>query len=135
MKKLEDIPKKNIFEVPDGYFDRLPLKILDRVATPAAVQFSWQPALRYALPVLLLAGFGLFWYQQYQPVTVEQELAQIQADQLGLFLEDESLSTDELVETMTWTEEDLQSLEDQVYATFNASEAEWNDILDELELQ
>lgn len=135
MKKLEDIPKQNIFEVPDGYFDRLPLNIQERLAKPAAPGFSWQPALRFALPVLLLAGFGIFWYQQNQPVTVEQELARIQADQLGLFLEDESLSTDELIESMRWTEEDLQSLEEQVYATFNASEHEWNEMLDELELQ
>jgi hypothetical protein len=136
MKKLEDIPKQNIFEVPDGYFDRLPLKIQERVARPVASPWLlWAPALRYAVPVLLLAGMGIFWYQQNTPMTIEDELARIQDDQLSLFLADESLSTDDLLETMTWSEEDLQSLENQVYATFDASETEWNELLDELELQ
>jgi hypothetical protein len=136
MKKLEDIPKQNIFEVPDGYFDRLPQKIQERVAQPAArPRAIWAPALRYALPVLLLAGIGIFWYQQNTPITIEDELARIQPDQLTLFLEDESLTSDDLLETMTWTEEDLQSLEAQVYATFEASESELNEILNELELQ
>ena len=32
MKKLEDIPKKEIFDVPDGYFEKLPGKIQARIS-------------------------------------------------------------------------------------------------------
>ena len=64
MKKLEDIPKKNVFEVPDGYFDRLPGIIQARVSQekPSFVWYSWPVALRYALPVLLMMAVGIFWY-------------------------------------------------------------------------
>lgn len=134
MNNLENIPKKNIFEVPDGYFDHLPMKVQERIGASAQRQRAgWFPALKYALPVILLAGFGIFWYQVNKPMAVEEELARIQSDQLSLFLEDESLSTEELVASMTWSEAELQNLEAQVYGTFG-SEAEWAEVINELDL-
>jgi len=60
MKKLDEIPKKNIFEVPDDYFDRLPMKIQARLEKPAQTQSGsvWNVAFRYALPSLV-AVFAL----------------------------------------------------------------------------
>ena len=60
MKKLDEIPKKSIFEAPEGYFDRLPGIIQARVS-PLAVGAKqgpqWMPyfffGLKYALLVLL----------------------------------------------------------------------------------
>ena len=56
MKKLEDIPKQNIFEVPDGYFDKLPSVIQARIAKPEP-KFWQLPAFRYAMPLLIAKGF------------------------------------------------------------------------------
>lgn len=135
MKKLDEIPKNNIFEVPDGYFERLPMRIQERVSQPASrPEVAWLPVFRFALPVLLLAGLGIFWFQDNRPVSVEEELMRIQADQLTFFLEDESLSTEELAESMTWSEADLQSLEERVYTTFAGSEADWSEALHEFEV-
>jgi hypothetical protein len=61
--KLSDLPKRNIYEVPEKYFDRLPAQIMERTAgagyRPAPwYAAAWKP-LRYALApfmVLLVAG-------------------------------------------------------------------------------
>lgn len=37
---LSDIPKTNPFSVPEGYFDRLPIEIVNKVTEPAAPGFS-----------------------------------------------------------------------------------------------
>ncbi|MFN8808304.1 MAG: hypothetical protein ACK5WO_02040, partial [Cyclobacteriaceae bacterium] len=96
MKKLEDIPKKNVFDVPDGYFEKLPGVIQSRVAKPER-QANWNPWLitRVAVPVLLLVGAGIFWFSQPQRITgyadIEYELGQIDQEQLSLFLDDNEL--------------------------------------------
>ena len=137
MKKLEDIPKKNIFEVPEGYFERLPGTIQARtsVSTPSSVGIpSWSRALRYALPVVLLIGAGIFWYQNNSlssKVNVQSELASIQADQLAAYLDDHELTTEDLVETVTWNSGDLSDLENVVYSTLDVTHHQLEEILDE----
>ncbi|MCJ8164645.1 hypothetical protein MKJ04_07290 [Pontibacter sp. E15-1] len=72
--KLSDIPKHNIHRVPDGYFDRLPRRIMERTAMqeevagiPAWLAHLSRP-LRFAVaPLLLLfvfVGAYLFGTQQ-----------------------------------------------------------------------
>ena len=137
MKKLEDIPKKNIFEVPEGYFERLPGMIQTRTSAsgPSAVRVSsWSKALRYALPVVLLAGAGIFWYQNNSlssRVNVQSELASIQSDQLAAYLDDHELTTEDLVETVAWSSDDLNDLENKVYSTLNVTHRQLEEILDE----
>ena len=139
MKKLEDIPKKNVFEVPDGYFDRLPGIIQTRISVsrPSPVGIlSWSKALRYALPVILLMGAGIFWYQNNpgsnsSKVNVQSELAAIQSDQLVAYLDDHELTTEDLVETVTWSSDDLNSLENAVYSTLNVTHHQLEEILNE----
>jgi hypothetical protein len=59
MKKLEDISKKNIFEVPDGYFEKLPGIIQARVAKPESTPW-FVPTLKFALPIVaVLASWHL----------------------------------------------------------------------------
>src|SRR5690606_26336201 len=53
------LPKKHPYTVPDGYFDKLPMRIQSRAQQPAAPGF-WQfpvfsrPVLRYALAAMLV---------------------------------------------------------------------------------
>lgn len=135
MKKLEDIPKKEVFRVPDGYFDRLPGVIQARVSTaqePAAV---WLPRLSYALPVVLLVAIGIFWYRSSPtvlgPSEVTAQLETIQAGQLASFLEDRELTDEELVDAVTWSSDDLQALENSVYSAMDVSNKELEKIIDE----
>ena len=77
--KLNDIPKHNIYEVPEGYFDRLPMRVMEQTAAKgaaAAPRFAgfWQPVRLVLAPLVLLLVFvGVFFFnidvtqQQPQP--------------------------------------------------------------------
>src|SRR5258708_34406657 len=104
MKKLEDIPKKNFFEVPEGYFDHLPEIIQSRLSVsrraPVMIH-SWTRALRYALPLTALVAAGIFWDQNYSGsssagVDVEAELASSHSDQRTANLREHEVTMDEL---------------------------------------
>jgi hypothetical protein len=74
--KLDDLPKKNIYQVPDRYFDQLPGRVMARVrekesaSNPVAMLAFWrQPYLRAGLAALafLLTFIFLFTLQSNQP--------------------------------------------------------------------
>lgn len=125
MKKLEDIPKKNIFQVPEGYFDELPGRVQARI--PAgnvnrATSWSWTTALRYALPSLVaVALFAGWWLKNDAPEEdAEAILASIETEQLAAYLEEYELIGDDLILYDELTEEDAAAIEDEVYeATFD----------------
>ncbi len=132
MKKLEDLPKKNIFEVPDGYFDQLPGVIQSRIVQKEKnPETSWSLAFRYALPVLLLAGIGIFWFNYDKQGSAEEELQTVNPEQLTLFLNDTDLSTEELIETVAWSNADLEDLEDEVYSSLEVTSPEMDKVFDE----
>jgi hypothetical protein len=61
MKNLENIPKKNIYEVPEGYFDKLPGIIQARIAaeTPETKKSPFfLYSIRFALPALLIGAIS-----------------------------------------------------------------------------
>lgn len=65
--KLSDIPKRNPYQVPENYFDRLPTRIMARTAAAEAPQPAWQQSLwrplRLALaPLVLLLVFVSVYY-------------------------------------------------------------------------
>jgi len=133
VKKLEDIPRKPIYQVPDGYFERLPQVIQSRVSHEsqgARLLLSWGWALRVAVPVLVLAVAVWFWWPA-KP-SVEEQLASIDVDQLTLYLNDTDLATEDLLETVTWSSEDLEALEETVYSTMDmgAEADEWIEALE-----
>lgn len=60
--KLSELPKHNIYQVPEGYFDTLPMRVMERTAGAAQQRRSWIPVrsmVRLALaPLLLLLILG-----------------------------------------------------------------------------
>ena len=104
MARLEDIPKKQAFKVPDGYFDALPMRIQSRIdaqkqAEQPALSFG-RVALRYALPVVAIAILSVVWLTQ-RPGTEVDPLAalnQVSSQELVAFLEDEGITTEDLME-------------------------------------
>ncbi|PZR38680.1 MAG: hypothetical protein DI538_09025 [Azospira oryzae] len=132
MKKLEDLPRKNIYQVPDGYFDKLPGVIQSRVARKENHhEVSWGLVFRYAFPVLLLAVAGIFWFNATTLGSAEEELQTVNPEQLSLFLNDTDLSTEELIETVAWSNTDLEDLADEVYSSLEVTGPEMDKVVDE----
>lgn len=80
--KLSDIPKRNPYQVPEGYFDRLPMRVMERTAAREQEQASWLPnlwqPLRLAvapLLLLLLVFVGVYFYSM--PEEPEQQIVNL----------------------------------------------------------
>lgn len=67
--KLDDLPKKNVYRVPDRYFDQLPGRMMARVSQRASAEnpVAWlafwrQPLLRGALAGLALVLSFIYFF-------------------------------------------------------------------------
>ncbi len=134
MKKLEDIPKKNIFEVPEGYFEKLPGIIQTRVAKPEPTRW-FVPSLKFALPILAFVAVGIFWFSSQTGKSIEEQLSGIQTEQLIAYLDDSDLTMDDLAETVTWSDTDLNELEERVYSSFEVTGDELDILLEEFNVE
>lgn len=130
MKKLEDIPKKDLFKAPDGYFDKLPGIIQARVAKPEP-KSVWLPVLKFALPAVALVTVGIFWFSNPTVKSVEAELASINTEQLIAYLDNNEVVWEDVDVDRNWSEDDLLELENQVYSTFDSDGSEL-EMLDEI---
>lgn len=135
MKKLEDIPKKEIFNVPDGYFDKLPGIIQARVAKP---QKESSPALgfalRYAVPTVVLMVVGIVWYNQsHKVVNVDQLISSIQTEDLVAYINDSDITTEELLADVQLDNEDADVIEGNVY-DINLENESLEDIINEMDI-
>lgn len=132
MKKLEDIPKKELFKAPEGYFEKLPGIIQARVAKPES-NTIWIPVLKFALPVVALLTAGIFWFSNPAAQNFESELASINTEQLMAYLENTEIAWEDTEVDEEWNEDDLIEFEDRVYSTFTTDGSELdllNEILD-----
>ncbi len=139
MKKLEDIPKNNIFEVPEGYFDKLSGIIQSRIAPAKPVEEShsfFVLALRYAIPIVVIAMAGIFIFQNYQsgPSDSESLLASVSNEELISYLMDgDDVSTEELLEGIDVNDIDIDNLLEEPLMDFDLTEQELNNLSNELE--
>lgn len=130
MRKLEDIPKESIFQVPEKYFDDLPAKIQARIveAQPHTHRPVWRYAVQYALPLLIVA---LIIYYNYRAAPdAESILASVDTADLVQYLQqDAALTTDDLIETVDFAPADVEAIENAIYDTpidvTNPQEIEW----------
>lgn len=134
MKKLEDIPKKEVFDVPEGYFEKLPGVIQSRVSKPGATgRPAWVYGLRYGLPALILLAAVIFWLDRpagdHSP---EGMLASIQTEELVAYLNDTDLTTDELLEQVHLDGTDANEIESDVYG-LSISADDLDTILDDID--
>jgi hypothetical protein len=129
MKKLEDIPKKQIFSVPEGYFDKLPQTIQARVSRKTEERPFFIQSLKYALPVIAMAAFGIFWYSQTntQLQDAESILASVQTEALVAYLDESDLSTEDILENIEFTTGDVEAIESEV-SIFPLDDLELNDV-------
>jgi anti-sigma-K factor RskA len=70
--KLDDLPKHNIYQVPENYFERLPMRIMERTVSAPVTQswqtnMFWRPVRMAIAPlVLLLVFLGVFYLNMPQ---------------------------------------------------------------------
>lgn len=118
MTKLENIPKKTVFTVPDGYFEKLPARIQSRIPTEAVnTGFStfFRYHLRYALLLVLVAAAVFYYYTPSRP-DPEAILAKVETSDLILYIEETSVpASEELLEGMDVSTADLEAIENEVY--------------------
>ena len=110
--KLEDIEKKNIYRVPDRYFDQLPMRIQSRVNAENPVNrftFSWKFVTKIAVPafalVLILFYFGI--NNSNTNLSSEQLLAMVDTEDIIAYLETTDITADEILEEIDLTMLDL----------------------------
>src|SRR6218665_3171613 len=131
--KLEDIPKKDIFDVPEGYFEKLPGVIQARVAKPSR-QPSFRLTLAYALPVVAVLAFGIYWFIGTEhPASVETALMEIPTQELVAYLTSTEMSTDELLDAAMLDSDDASEIENEVYQ-FDLNDEHANTLLEEMDL-
>jgi hypothetical protein len=110
--KLEDIEKKNIYRVPDRYFDQLPMRIQSRVNAENPVNrftFSWKFVTKIAVPafalVLILFYFGI--NNSNTNLSSEQLLAMVDTEDIIAYLETTDITADEILEEIDLSMLDL----------------------------
>ena len=137
MKRLEDIPRKNIFEVPDGYFDRLPNAIQERIAEQKVSRWSFvfSNSWKFALPAVAAVVVVFFVWFKNDPSIVKPEemLASISSEELVAYLHGSDISLEELLELSGLEEVHPDSLHLHVISNFTESEMEVNELEKELE--
>lgn len=108
--KLEELEKKNIHSVPEGYFDRLPQiiqsKAVESKAKPATLR-GYGIALKYALPAVLIVVMSVYLLvrnDETQPLTPQELLAQVSTEEIVDYLADTDMTTDEILNSLDITE-------------------------------
>ena len=115
--KLDDIHKKNIYNVPEKYFDKLPSKIQARVAKEErATWFSldWKLLYRVAAPAMavVLLVFYFVGYNDQEQVSAEELLAEVGTEDLIAYLDYTDITTDELIESIDFSNIELDFYQD-----------------------
>jgi len=132
--KLDEMPKKQVYSVPDGYFDNLPTIIQARVVKPQASEslvVNWSSALRYALPalalVLMVTYFGV--RLNNNSIDVQAMLDDIPTEELVAFLAESDISTEEILSMVDLESFDVDGMIDENIQLLDDNE--WDDLLDE----
>ncbi|MCW5911295.1 MAG: hypothetical protein KIT62_09490 [Cyclobacteriaceae bacterium] len=131
MKKLEDIPKKDPFKAPDGYFDQLPGIIQARITKPKS-HTIWIPVLKFALPVVAFIAAGVFWFSDQATQPFEDQLAGINTEELIAYLDNTEFAWEDTEEITEWNEDDVLDFEDRVYSTFTTDNSDLDLLENEL---
>lgn len=137
MKKLEDIPKRDPFEAPEGYFDKLPGMVQARVSRPESLwkRLAWRPLLQFAVPSLVIAVLAVIYFAEpsTDKLSTQELLANIDTDTIADYLLESDLTTEDFLESLDLTQLQADSLEFDS-PTLDFSENEWNDVLNDYNL-
>ena len=134
---LSDLPKHNVYQVPEDYFDRLPTRIMARTA--AAPKHQWLPtqvwqSLRMAVaPLMLLLLFvGVFYFSlQSQPEQQSLHIAAVSDTEIVYYLTTyATVESNDLAELNTLQQQELDSEFMNVSAADAEAELEYYNLKD-----
>ena len=107
MKKKIDIEQlkreKEIFEVPEGYFDSLTSNIQARIKEEAVPEKSriMVPRLAWVTPIIIVAIATIFWlYPVGKEANANELLAEVPTEELLAYLDNYEISEEEIVTYM-----------------------------------
>lgn len=119
MKDLNDIPKKEIFEVPDGYFEHLPQVIQSRITKPKKQERPYlQVVVRYALAIVIAFVVLWLWFGPSKQQTAEELLAGVQAEELIQYLNETGVELDDIFSSLEIDEVEVDRIEEEVFGLF-----------------
>ena len=115
--KLEDIPKKQNFTIPQGYFDTLPGRIQARVSVLQERQpaLFYRLKLQYALPGVAICSIIMFLLLPAKSDNVDRMLATVETADLIAYLDDSDLTTEELLDEVNFNADDVEEIEMEIY--------------------
>jgi hypothetical protein len=135
--KLEDIKKKNIYSVPDKYFDQLPTRIQSRVNVKKPVfglSLNWGLVYKVAAPALavILIVFYFGSKNNFTDPSTDDLLAQVSTSDLIAYLETTDITTDEIIEELDLSNIDLDFYEEgPIMQDMDMNDNEIDALLDE----
>ena len=136
MKRLEDIPKKHLFEVPEGYFDRLPGLIQARVSKKEE-QSAWQPylgyGLKFALPTFAIGVVALFLWTGPTAQSAEEVLASINSEQLVAYLQETDLNADDFLDAVPLDQFEVEALQENAIQEMNFDGIDFDELAKEFD--
>lgn len=132
--KLNELPKKRLYSVPDDYFKELPSIIQARVVKPEQARtpaLVWSSALRYALPVIALVMMLVYFGVRLKndDIDVQAMIDEIPTEELISYITESEITTDELLSLIDLNELDVDGMVDENIELLNDNE--WDDLLEE----
>ena len=135
--KLDDIKKKNIYTVPDNYFDQLPTRIQSRVNEKPVSSWSLNRSLIYKLAAPAFAVALLLFYfgpgNNNDSQDFETILAQVSNEDIIAYLSNTDITTQEIIEAIDFSNAELKFYEDGpvMQDMENIGEEDLNTLFDE----
>ena len=131
---LDELPKKQLYSVPDDYFKELPSIIQARVVKPEQTRtpaLNWSSALRYALPVIALVMMLVYFGVRINndEIDVQAMIDEIPTEELISYITESEITTDELLSLIDLNELDVDGMVDENIELLNDNE--WDDLLEE----
>ncbi len=111
--KLDDSHKKNIYKVPDGYFDELPGKIQKQIEAEKTKsllpEWNWSFALKIAAPIMAAVLLVFIFVikrpnTSQQPLSYEDILDEVSVEGMISYLEMTDVTSDEIMENINLAE-------------------------------
>lgn len=117
MGNLDNTSKKSVFQVPDGYFEKLAAQIQMKVTDSRRFSENrpmWRYGFQYALPLLIVAVILLYAFPPRPDA--ESILSSVETADLVLYLqEDAGFTTEDLIENIEFIPADVEAIENEVY--------------------
>jgi hypothetical protein len=114
--RLDDIEKTPPFEAPEGYFNDLPDRIMDRIKSEEKPKQTFlQPWMKYAVAasVAILAVVLMVLNSPSEDASPETLLAEVSDEAILDYLADSGVTTDDILEVSSFDEADVEFIQEE----------------------